>query len=139
MDATVAQSAPMAAAAQTQLTPSLTASAYSPKWMLTSGGALQRSLDKGRTWERISVADNVPFRALSVLGAEIWVGGPAGALYHTVDSGLHWAQVVPQANGELLSSEITAIEFSNSSNGTLNTTAGEIWTTSDAGNSWQKK
>jgi hypothetical protein len=113
--------------------------ATAPRWMLTSAGTLQRSFDQGHTWETISVASNVLFHALSVQGAEIWVGGPAGALYHSTNSGQHWIQVVPTSNGEFLNAEITQIEFVGQQNGTLTTSSGQRWVTFDSGKTWQKK
>jgi photosystem II stability/assembly factor-like uncharacterized protein len=113
--------------------------ATAPLWMLTSVGSLQRSFDQGHTWETISVANNVLFHALSVQGADIWVGGPAGALYHSTNSGQNWMQVVPRSKGASLNAEITQIEFVGQQNGTLTTSSGERWTTSDAGKTWQKK
>jgi hypothetical protein len=117
----------------------LTTLPSSPRWMLTSSGALQRSLDEGRSWEPVPVARGVSFRALSVQGAEIWVGGAAGALYHSSDLGQRWAQIVPNSNGEPLKAEITRIEFASPQEGALTTAAGESWITSDSGRSWSKK
>jgi len=113
--------------------------ASGPRWMLTSAGALQRSLDQGHTWERVPVASNALFHALSVQGAEIWVGGPAGALYHSANSGQSWTRIIPTSNGESLSAEITKIEFVGQQNGTVTTNSGENWVTTDSGKSWQKK
>ncbi len=113
--------------------------ASSPRWMLTSAGALQRSLDQGHTWERVPVASNVSFHALSVDGAEIWVGGPAGALYHSTNSGQNWVQVIPNSNGNSLTAEITKIEFASPQQGTITASSGEVWSTSDAGKTWRKK
>jgi hypothetical protein len=110
-----------------------------PRWMLTSSGALQRSLDEGRSWEPVAVARGISFRALSVQGSEIWVGGAAGALYHSSDLGQRWAQIVPNSNGEPLKAEITRIEFASPQEGALTTAAGESWITSDSGRSWLKK
>jgi hypothetical protein len=115
----------------------LTTLISSPRWMLTSSGALQRSLDEGRSWEL--VAHGLNFRALSVQGAEIWVGGAAGALYHSADLGQNWAQIIPNSNGEALKAEITRIEFASPQEGVLTTAAGETWITSDSGRTWLKK
>jgi photosystem II stability/assembly factor-like uncharacterized protein len=109
-----------------------------PRWTLTSDGTLQRSLDAGKTWEAIPVAANVVFRALAAFGVHIWVGGSAGALYHSSDAGQHWVQVTPSADGEPLTAEIIGVEFTDAQHGKI-TTARETWTTSDAGQSWQKK
>lgn len=110
-----------------------------PRWMLTSSGALQRSLDEGGSWDPVPVARGVSFRALSVQGAEIWVGGAAGALYHSSDLGQRWAQIIPNSNGEPLQADITRIEFESSQEGVLTTATGERWVTSDSGRSWLKK
>ncbi len=109
------------------------------QWMLTSGGVLQRSLDAGKTWETVPVADNVSFQTFAVVAADIWVGGANGLLYHSSDAGLHWVQVIPRAKGESLTAGITKIEFSDSQNGKVTTANGETWTTSNAGKTWRRK
>lgn len=115
------------------------ANLVTPRWTLSSdGGLLMRSLDAGNTWQTVPVAAAVVLRALAAFGAEIWVGGEAGALYHSSDAGQHWAQVKPAANGKALHSDIFRIEFSDAQHGKLTTTHGEVWTTADAGHSWQQ-
>jgi len=115
------------------------ANLVTPRWTLSSdGGLLMRSLDAGKTWQTVPVAANVVLRAVAAFGAEIWVGGEAGALYHSSDAGQHWAQVKPTANGKVLHSDIFRIEFSDAQHGKLTTTHGEVWTTADAGHSWQQ-
>jgi Photosynthesis system II assembly factor YCF48/Putative zinc-finger len=109
-----------------------------PRWMLTPGGILQRSLDQGKTWKTIPVADKRTFQSFAAIAADVWVGGANGLLYHSSDGGLHWIQVTPQANGESLTSGVISIEFSDAPNGKVTTADGETWTTSDAGKSWQK-
>ncbi len=113
-------------------------SGIAPRWMLTPGGILQRSLDQGKTWTTIPVADKGTFQSFAAIAADVWVGGANGLLYHSSDGGLHWTQVVPLANGEQLTAAIIRIEFSDSQNGKLTTADSETWTTSDAGKSWQK-
>lgn len=109
-----------------------------PRWMLSPTGALQGSWDSGKTWETVQVADKVFFQAFAAFMSEVWVGGANGVLYHSSDAGLHWAQVMPKANGESLTSGVTRIEFSDAQNGKVTTASGETWTTSDAGQTWQK-
>jgi ligand-binding sensor domain-containing protein len=109
-----------------------------PRWTLTPDGVLQRSLDSGKTWEAVSVADNANFRVVSALGSDIWVGGTAGALYHSKDAGQHWEQVKPTADGNTLNADVTALEFSDAEHGKVSTASG-IWATSDAGQTWQKQ
>jgi len=110
-----------------------------PRWTLSSEGALQRSLDAGKTWETIPLGSTAVFRALSVLDSEIWVGGSGGALYHSSDAGQHWVQVKPTADGKSLTADIVGLEFTDARRGKLTTASGEAWITTDAGQSWQKK
>jgi len=109
------------------------------RWTLSRDGALQRSFDSGKTWQTIPVAGNIVFRALAANDSDIWVGGAAGALYHSSDSGQHWTRVTPAADGKTLSSDIVTVEFSDTQHGKLITADRETWSTSDAGNTWQRQ
>jgi photosystem II stability/assembly factor-like uncharacterized protein len=109
------------------------------RWTLSRDGALQRSFDSGKTWQTIPVAGNIVFRALAANDSDIWVGGAAGALYHSSDSGQHWTRVTPVADGKTLSSDIVTVEFSDIQHGKLITADRETWSTSDAGNTWQRQ
>src|SRR5579863_6001740 len=110
-----------------------------PRWTLSSDGTLQRSRDSGRSWQTIQVADNIIFRALAANRLEIWVGGAAGALFHSSDAGQHWTQVRPVANGEALADDIIGVEFTDTLHGKVTTSVQEIWITADAGQTWQKQ
>ena len=103
-------------------------------WSLSSNGDVQRSLDSGQTWQIVPVAEGSSFRAISSVGTDIWVGGSAGALYHSADSGRSWTKVDPVSTDD-----ITRIEFSDPQNGLLNTANGQVWSTSDGGRSWHSK
>ncbi|MGA9710906.1 MAG: YCF48-related protein [Candidatus Sulfotelmatobacter sp.] len=129
------------------------------RWIISSGGALQRSFDGGKTWLDVDVAtkgsaekkqadfkasQSVPvappiFRALFVSSnaAEVWAGGSAGALYHTVDAGSSWIRVLPSVAGLVLTGNIISIQFSDPQNGTVTTSTAEVWTTLDDGQTWQ--
>jgi len=109
-----------------------------PRWTLSSDGSLQRSRDSGRTWQTIPVSSNTIFRALAANGLNIWVGGAAGALFHSSDAGLHCTQVRPVVNGEVLAGDIIGVEFTDTLHGKLTTSTEEIWITADAGQTWQK-
>jgi photosystem II stability/assembly factor-like uncharacterized protein len=116
------------------------ANVITPRWTLsTDGRMLMRSVDSGKTWQTIPVASKVVFRAVSAVGPEVWAGGPSGALYHSADSGQHWVQVRPLADGQALAADIVHIEFSDAQHGRLTTANREVWTTNDAGRSWQKQ
>jgi Carboxypeptidase regulatory-like domain/Photosynthesis system II assembly factor YCF48 len=110
-----------------------------PRWTISPDGAVQESLDEGKTWQNVKAADGRVFRALSVAGSHIWAGGSSGMLYHSADSGQSWAQVVPTSADQKLSTDITHIEFSDPLNGSVSTVNGQVWSTSDGGNSWRRK
>jgi hypothetical protein len=103
-------------------------------WGLSRNGDVQHSLDFGKTWQIVPVADGSPFRAISSVGNDVWVGGNAGALYHSRDAGQSWTKVDP-----ISTDDITHIEFSDPQNGLLNTATGRVWSTSDGGRSWHSK
>ena len=80
------------------------------------------------------VADGIPFHAISSIGDDVWVGGAAGTLYHSADSGRSWTKAQPGFTGD-----IAHIEFSDAQNGLVGTADGEVWSTSDGGQSWRLK
>jgi hypothetical protein len=110
-----------------------------PRWTLSSDGTLQRSLDSGHSWQTVTVAHGARFRALAANKLDIWVGGLAGALYHSADAGQHWTKVQPVADGEPLIGDIIGVEFTDPAHGKVTTSSQESWTTADAGETWQKK
>ncbi len=128
-----------------QTAPSLMQRA-SPRWAVTANGGLQRSFDAGKTWQDVSVnaavgqaQNGIAFRAVAAIGPEVWAGGSGTILYHSSDSGTSWQQVLPSASGAQPAGDITAIEFSSPQQGKITTSAGEIWTTSDNGQTWRKQ
>jgi photosystem II stability/assembly factor-like uncharacterized protein len=110
-----------------------------PRWTLSADGTLQRSLDSGRSWQTIPVSSQTIFRALSANGLDIWVGGAAGALFHSADAGQHWTQVRPVVNGEALTDDIIGVEFRDALHGKLTSARQETWITADTGQTWQKQ
>jgi Photosynthesis system II assembly factor YCF48 len=107
-----------------------------PRWTLSPEGRLQRSLDGGKTWKTIPLSSKTVLRAVSATDQEVWVGGDAGALYHSTDSGQHWTQITPTVNGEPLTSDILRIESTDAHQAKLATSDRETWTTTDGGESW---
>jgi photosystem II stability/assembly factor-like uncharacterized protein len=69
----------------------------------------------------------------------VWVGGAAGMLYHSADSGNHWNRVTPSDGSVGLTGEIVSIEFSDPQHGRISTSNSELWVTSDSAQSWQKQ
>jgi hypothetical protein len=138
----------------------------SPLWSIRPPGVLQRSFDGGNTWKSVNPAESsgvtglgqarenakpdaainparinsvAPiFHAVAVTGVEVWVGGSAGVLYHTPD-GNHWTRVLPSTAAATLTSDIFGIQFTDSQHGKISTSTGEVWTTADDGQSWQKQ
>jgi hypothetical protein len=106
------------------------------RWTL-SDGKLRRSTDAGVNWEVVPIDPNSVFRALSVLGEELWVGGKKGVLYHSPDNGKHWVHVVPTAEEELLTEDIVRLEFADADHGKLITPHSE-WTTENCGATWHR-
>jgi hypothetical protein len=140
----------------------------SPWWGISAEGSLQRSFDGGKTWVDVDVNSETAtsgskmaksaaktyaqeskkqtkaqpsaiFRALQAQGTEVWAGGSASMLYHSADSGAHWARVVPSADGATLTGDITRIEFSDPQHGQIATSSGEVWITADDGQTWRRQ
>jgi Photosynthesis system II assembly factor YCF48/Putative zinc-finger len=111
----------------------------SAKWTLSPDGLPQRSFDSGKTWEKMQVDHHTGFRALSAQGMDVWVGGLAGALYHSSDVGMHWTRIIPATANTSLTSDIITMNFRDPLRGTLTTANQETWSTSDGGKTWQKE
>jgi hypothetical protein len=137
-----------------------------PTWMVNSG-RLQRSSDEGQSWQDVNVAASADtgaslevaiaskprralkekkaisaapvFRAVVANGPDVWAGGTAAALYHSSDAGAHWARVIPSSDSATLSGDILRLEFPDAQNGRISTSTGEVWTTTDSGQSWKKQ
>jgi photosystem II stability/assembly factor-like uncharacterized protein len=110
------------------------------RWQLSTHGGVRRSFDAGKTWQNVSVAGkDARFQAVFSSGEQVWVGGTAGVLFHSSDSGLTWEQVIPVAAGQKLQTDISHIEFSDPQTGAVITANGETWMTSDAGQTWRRK
>jgi hypothetical protein len=128
--------------------------AHSVTWAIT-GGVLKRSLDSGQSWLDALHADH-PLLCYASHDADVWTGGRAGTLFHSVDGGVTWAQVQPSIKARQLSSDITHIEVrSDDLRGNvggelrddargpaeilLSTSNNEIWSSTDGGKTWSKK
>ena len=81
----------------------------------------------------------VTFRAVAAIGPEVWAGGSEAMLYHSLDSGIRWARVLPSEANTSLSGDIVAVEFSDSNHGRIATSSGEVWMTGDDGQTWHKQ
>ncbi len=79
------------------------------------------------------------FRAVAAAGAEVWAGGSGAALYHSLDAGHSWVRVQPSSEGSILIGDIVSLDFPDAQHGTITTSTPEVWTTSDAGQTWRKQ
>jgi photosystem II stability/assembly factor-like uncharacterized protein len=108
-------------------------------WSISPSGKVQRSRDGRKTWEELDVDKNVVFRVVFAVGADVWLGGSKGALYHSTDGGQHWTRVSLTTGSTTVTDDVIHIEFKDAQNGTVGTAAGDSWTTTDAGQHWQKQ
>ncbi|HEV2425338.1 MAG TPA: YCF48-related protein [Terriglobia bacterium] len=129
--------------------PSVSALAPAVRWETkvdTAGapvdqGAVERSVDGGRTWQCVQVADGVTFRAVFALGRNVWAGGTAGAFYHSSDGGEHWSSIPLAATATAVGTsvgDIVSLQFADATHGVVSTSTGVTWTTSDGGQTWQQ-
>jgi hypothetical protein len=79
------------------------------------------------------------FHAVTAAGPDVWAGGSNAALYHSADGGDHWTQVLPSDASTALTGDIVSLEFPDPQHGKVTTSTPEVWTTSDAGQTWQKQ
>jgi Photosynthesis system II assembly factor YCF48 len=143
--------------------------AAAPSWTINAG-RLQRSFDRGATWQDVNVISSsdaagslelaatdrkalkdsvkrntkdlgnpLVFRAVAANGPDVWAGGAGGALYHSLDAGAHWSRVLPSSSNESLTGDILRLEFRDPQNGTIATSTGEVWSTGDNGQTWQRQ
>ncbi len=150
-----------------QTAPSLMMRAL-PLWAISSVGGLQRSFDAGHSWEDVNivplavsnppqpankvageaqskkqagaeVAQRLVFRVVAAIGPEVWAGGANAVLYHSADSGTQWTRISPSHGDAALTGDITTIQFSDAQHGTITTSAGEVWMTTDSGQTWLRQ
>jgi hypothetical protein len=110
-------------------------------WSISDNGKVQRSEDKGKTWAEMHVDETVTFRVIQVIGNEVWAGGTGGALYHSSDGGATWRRANLRSDGNSSTGTIVAIISlpRDLERITIVTASGELWTTEDGGQHWQKE
>lgn len=107
----------------------------------TNQGDVERSIDGGRTWQRVPVAEGVTFRVVFASGNDVWAGGTAGAFYHSSDGGEHWSPISLAAPATAIGTavgDIVSIQFADATHGVVSASTGATWTTSDGGRTWQQ-
>jgi hypothetical protein len=114
-------------------------------WIIKAG-VLQRSVNSGQNWQNALHADH-PLLCYASHGEEVWAGGEAGILFHSIDNGITWAQLQPSVKNQKLGADITHIDIYDTGirgNGSgparivVFTSNGETWTSADGGATWQK-
>jgi Photosynthesis system II assembly factor YCF48/Putative zinc-finger len=118
-----------------------TASTGSRGAMANAARADATSSDQGKENQNAKRAlDLAPaFRAVAATGFEVWAGGVGGVLYHTSDAGNLWTRVFPAAGGAASTGDIVGIHFTDPQHGEVSTSTGELWSTSDNGQTWKKQ
>ena len=98
----------------------------------------KQSAQKNSGAKNSDARSNPVFRAVAAFGNEVWAGGSAAMLYHSSDSGVHWARIIPSERGAMLTGDISSIEFSDSQHGAITTSTGDVWITADGGRTWRR-
>jgi hypothetical protein len=111
--------------------------AHAATWMITAG-VLRRSLDGGQSWQTASHSDH-PLLCYASYNNDVWTGGQAGTLFHSVDSGITWEQVRPSIRAQALSSDVTHIDLHGPAEIMFSTSNNEVWSSADGGKTWRKK
>jgi Photosynthesis system II assembly factor YCF48 len=117
-------------------------SAAAPAAMMLAVEARPKEIEKkdaAKNEVERSKSMSIVFRAVSANGADVWAGGSAGMLYHSIDAGAHWIRIIPSFSGATLTGEILTVSFPDTEHGRVSTSTSELWTTDDAGQTWQKQ
>ena len=105
-------------------------------WQITNTGQLQRAYF-GSPWANM-LSDHT-FRSVAVIRDQVWAGGDNGLLFFSADNGLNWTQLSVHSGTTALSGNIVRLRFSDGTHGTVETSTGDTWITTDGGQSWQKR
>lgn len=108
-------------------------------WNVSSDGKVQRSTDRGRSYEPVQVAQGIKFRAIAALGNEVWAGGEGGALFHSADGGATWTPVAISSGAYAVTETIAAIQLHDPQHLTIIMASDSQWVSEDAGQHWQKQ
>jgi photosystem II stability/assembly factor-like uncharacterized protein len=108
---------------------------------LELGAADQKSLKDSLQRNNNKKEQSTPlvFRTVAANGPDVWAGGAGATLYHSFDAGAHWSRVLPSSSNGTLTGDILKLEFRDPQSGTIATSTGEVWTTGDNGQTWQKQ
>jgi Photosynthesis system II assembly factor YCF48/Putative zinc-finger len=108
-----------------------------PGWRVTQQGQLEHFTPDG--WSRALADQTSAFRAVSVIGNDVWAGGNDGMLFHSGDEGLHWNRLsIPSASGAETVT-IVSIRFDDAQHGVVVADTGASYGTTDGGATWTKQ
>jgi Photosynthesis system II assembly factor YCF48 len=110
----------------------------SRQWRVTSDGHLEHLTSPG-TWTPVLTDQPTKFRAVSIVGDNVWAGGSGGVLFQSADGGQTWNRKQLSAPPNTETGAIVSIRFSDALNGVVTTDAGARWNTSDGGATWTKE
>lgn len=113
--------------------------AVSAQWSISTTGKVQRSEDGRKTWEDVRIADGVIFRVIAAVGKDVWAGGTAGALYHSIDGGLVWSRVNVSSAEIPVAETIVGIQLRPPLGVSVTLASGQQWVTEDGGQQWRNK
>jgi len=103
-------------------------------WRITADGHLEHSTAEG--WTRVLADQSATFRAVSVVGNHVWVGGSGGTLFHSHDEGQNWEQVELTTLRGRETATIVSIQFDDAQHGIVTTDSGARCSTTNGGGSW---
>jgi len=102
-------------------------------------GVVQRSADRGKTWESVSLNERVNFRAVAASGDDVWAGGSSGALFHSPDGGSLWVEITVAGENSRLTGAIVSIEARDPAQLKITTSSRERWISNDRGRHWTRE
>ena len=108
-----------------------------PAWRITPQGQLEHLTSEG--WTRAFPEQRRVFRAVAVIGNQVWAGGDGGALFHSSDGGQHWNKVSLATGEGAETAAIVSIRFDDPQYGEVVTDSGSSYGTSDGGATWMKR
>lgn len=105
-----------------------------PLWRITAEGHLEHFA--GSVWTRVLAGESSGFRAVAVIGDEVWAGGNGGALFHSSDKGQKWGRVPVVTSVGTMTAAIVSIHFDDPQDGVVITEGGSRFSTNDGGITW---
>ena len=102
-------------------------------------GVVQRSADRGKTWETVALNERVNFRAVAASGDYVWAGGSGGVLFHSPDGGSLWVEITVAGENSRLTGAIVSIDARDPAQLKITTSSRERWISTDHGRHWMRE